>query len=68
MKRMSPTLNGSSAIRCFKCSDAIKICNRIDFYMRLPHACYVISMQCTYCNKNCNAANTFFEFCEILAP
>ena len=37
--RMSPALNGSSAIRCFKGSDVIEICDRItfDLYMGLPH-------------------------------
>ena len=36
---MSPTLNGSSAIRCFKRSDAIKIRDGItfDFYTGLSH-------------------------------
>ena len=36
---MSPTLNGSTAIRRFKCSDAIEILNEIifDFQMGLPH-------------------------------
>ena len=36
---MSPTLNGSSAIRRFEGSDAIKICDGItfDFYTGLPH-------------------------------
>ena len=36
---MSRALNGSSAIQCFKCSDAIEICNKIilNFYMGLPH-------------------------------
>ena len=37
--RLSPTLNGSSEIRCFECSDAIEIRNGIiiDFYMGLLH-------------------------------
>ena len=37
--RMSPALNGSSAIWRFEHSDAIEICNRIifDFYTGLPH-------------------------------
>ena len=37
--RMSPTLNGSSEIQCFECSDAIEIRNGIllDFYTGLPH-------------------------------
>ena len=37
--RMSPALNGSSAIRCFKHSNAIEIRNGItfDFYTGLPH-------------------------------
>ena len=37
--RMSPTLNGSSAIKRFKHSDVIKICDGItfDFYTGLPH-------------------------------
>ena len=36
---MSPTLNGSSAIRRFKGSDVIKIRDgiTIDFYTELPH-------------------------------
>ena len=36
---MSPTLNGSSVVRRFLCSDTIKICNGItfDFYTGLPH-------------------------------
>ena len=35
--RMNPALNGSSAIRCFECSDAIKICDGtiLDFYTGL---------------------------------
>ena len=39
--RMSPALNGSSAIRCFKHSNVIKIRDRItfDFYTELPHLC-----------------------------
>ena len=43
---MSPALNGSSAIRRFERSDAIKIRDGItfDFYMGLPHMyiCYII--------------------------
>ena len=37
--RMSPALNGSSAIRCFERSDAIEIRDGItfDFYTGLPH-------------------------------
>ena len=44
--RMSPTLNGSSAIRCFKHSDAIKIRDGItfDFYTGLPHVLLYLSM------------------------
>ena len=36
---MSPALNGSSAIRCFKGSNVIEIHDRItfDFYTGLPH-------------------------------
>ena len=36
---MSPALNGSSAIRRFKCSNAIEIRDGItfDFYTGLPH-------------------------------
>ena len=36
---MSPALNGSPAIWCFECSDAIEIRNGIifDFYTGLPH-------------------------------
>ena len=36
---MSPALNGSLAIRCFKGSDVIEICDGItfDFCMGLPH-------------------------------
>ena len=36
-------LNRSSAIRCFECSDAIEIHDRIifDFYTRLPHICKI---------------------------
>ena len=39
--RMSPALNGSSAIRRFKHSDAIEIRDGItfDFYTGLPHIC-----------------------------
>ena len=42
---MSPAFNGSSAIRRFKDSDVIKICNRItfDFYMELPH---IVTSKC----------------------
>ena len=38
-QRKTPVLSGSSAIRRFKHSNAIKICNKIvfDFYMGLPH-------------------------------
>ena len=38
---MSPALNGSSGLQCFKCSNAVKICNRImfDSYPGLPHIC-----------------------------
>ena len=34
-----PTLNGSSTLELFECSDAIELCNRImcDFYPGLPH-------------------------------
>ena len=41
---MSPALSGSSAIRRFKHSNAIEICNRMtfDFYTGLPHV-YVVS-------------------------
>ena len=37
--RMSLTLNGSSALECYKCGNAIEICNRImfDFYPGLPY-------------------------------
>ena len=47
---MSPTLNGSSAIQCFKRSNAIKIRDGItfDFYMRLPH----ILLYCVVYVKN----------------
>ena len=36
---MSPALSGSSAIQCFKHSNAIEICDGIsfDFYTGLPH-------------------------------
>ena len=36
---MSPALNGSFALECFKRGNAIKVCNRImfDFYLGLPH-------------------------------
>ena len=36
---MSPTLDGSSAIQHFECSDAIEIRDGIifDFYAELPH-------------------------------
>ena len=36
---MSPALNRSSALECYKRSNAIKICNRImfDFYPGLPY-------------------------------
>ena len=42
--RMSPALNGSSAIRRFEHSDAIEIRNGItfDFYMGLPHIYHLI--------------------------
>ena len=40
---MSPALNGSSVIRHFEGSDAIKICDGItfDFYTGLPHMVYI---------------------------
>ena len=36
---MSPALNGSSALQCFECSNAIEIRNGImfDFYPGMPH-------------------------------
>ena len=39
--RMSPALNGSSAVERFKHGNAIELCNRImfDFYPGLPHLC-----------------------------
>ena len=46
--RMNPALNGSSAIRCFECSDAIEICDGtieicngtiLDFYTGLYYIC-----------------------------
>ena len=41
---MSPALYGSSAIRHFECSDAIKTYDRIifDFYTGLPHMYWFI--------------------------
>ena len=49
--RLSPALNGSSEIRRFERSDAIKIRNGIifDFYMGLPHIKFVLICICTYC-------------------
>ena len=37
--RMSPALNGSSAVRHFEGNDAIEICDGMtfDFYTGLPH-------------------------------
>ena len=37
--RMSPTLNGSLALRCFKYGNAVQLCNGImfDFHSGLPH-------------------------------
>ena len=42
--RMNPALNGSSAIRCFECSDAIEICDGtiLDFYTGLYYICMCI--------------------------
>ena len=42
--RMSPALNGSSAIRCFEHSDVIEIRNGItfDLYTGLPHIYHLI--------------------------
>ena len=42
--RMSPALNGSSALQCFERSNAIEIHNRImfDFYPALPHMYMVV--------------------------
>ena len=39
--RMSPALNGSSAIQHFKHNNVIEICHRItfNFYTELPHLC-----------------------------
>ena len=48
---MNPALNGSSAIRCFECSDAIEICDGtieicdgtiLDFYTGLYYICMCI--------------------------
>ena len=41
---MSPALDGSSAIRCFECSDVIKIHYRIifNFYTGLPHFSFIL--------------------------
>ena len=59
---MSPALNGSSAIRCFKGSDVIEIRDRItfDFYTGLPHI---------YCDRlrgdnGCNCAIVFLALVE----
>ena len=43
-EHMSPVLNGSSAIRHFKGSDAVKIRDGItfNFYMGLPHVQSVV--------------------------
>ena len=43
--RMSPTLNGSSALQCFKCHNSIKLCKIFNFYPGLPH---VRSVHCTW--------------------
>ena len=42
--RMSPTLNGSSALERFERSNAIEIRNEImfDFYPGLPHVCLCV--------------------------
>ena len=51
--RMSPALNGSSALQRFECSNAIEIRNRImfDFYLGLPHVCLYLCMYvCTMLN------------------
>ena len=36
---MSPTLNGSSVLECFECSNMFETCNEkmYDFYPELPH-------------------------------
>ena len=36
---MSSSLNGSSVLQRFECSNVVEICNRIifNFYLRLPH-------------------------------
>ena len=46
--RMSPALNRSSALQCFKCGNTIKICNRVrfDFYPGLPRVPNIKLTQC----------------------
>ena len=48
---MSPALNRSSAIRCFKGSDVIEIHDRItfDFYTGLPHVLHIIVGKRPWC-------------------
>ena len=63
---MSPTLNGTSAIRRFKHSNVIEICDGItfDFYTRLPHIC-VIGLSSFILHLGCQAANFCAYFGDV---
>ena len=71
--RMSPALNGSSALQCFKCHNSIKLCKIFNFYPALPHVVYTVHdkvfthtcngvysmyIQCRYTHCTCVAACT----------
>ena len=72
---MSPTLNGSSAIRRFERSNAVEIRDGItfDFYTGLPHI-YLIedtvsaisSVQGTNCSADLKRKNTIEEVSVVL--
>ena len=63
---MNPTLNESSAIWCYECSDAIEICDGIifDFYTGLYYICTCIDAQSTL---SCFTLN-FLSYVEELLP
>ena len=66
---MSPALNGSSAIRHFKHSNANEICNRItlDFYTVLPHMSHVGDVLwmyvCVYLDMCMCACAVYLDMC-----
>ena len=67
--RMSPALNGSSAIRRFERSDAIDIRDGItfDFYTGLPHIQTLLSCRVTVCyNIECYCLTKITSVFEML--